>query len=59
MYNFISRTQLVCLFGIVTFYIWTFNIAIAAGAEMMMNQFKEYTGYQHTCGMGGAKMLLR
>jgi len=31
----------------------------AAGAEMMMNQFKEYTGHQSIRGMGKAKTLLR
>jgi hypothetical protein len=32
---------------------------MSAGAEMMMNQFKEHTGHQRIKGMGKAKMLLR
>ena len=31
----------------------------AAGAEMMMNQFKKHTGHQRIRGMGKAKILLR
>jgi REP element-mobilizing transposase RayT len=35
------------------------NFCYAAGAEMMMNQFKEHTGHQRIRGMGNAKILLQ
>jgi hypothetical protein len=35
------------------------HFCYAAGAEMMMNQFKEHTGQQRISGMGKAKTLLR
>ena len=35
------------------------HFCYAAGAEMMMNQFKEHTGHQRIRGMGKAKTLLR
>jgi hypothetical protein len=35
------------------------NFCYAAGAEMMMNQFKAHTGHQRIRGMGKAKTLLR
>jgi hypothetical protein len=35
------------------------HFCYAAGAEMMMNQFKAHTGHQRIRGMGKAKTLLR
>jgi REP element-mobilizing transposase RayT len=35
------------------------HFCYAAGAEMMMNQFKAHTGHQRIRGMGKAKILLR
>ncbi len=35
------------------------HFCYAAGAEMMMKQFKEHTGHQRIRGMGKAKTLLR
>ena len=35
------------------------HFCYAAGAEMMMNKFKEHTGHQRIRGMGKAKTLLR
>ena len=35
------------------------HFCYAAGAEIMMNQFKAHTGHQRIRGMGKAKMLLR
>jgi REP element-mobilizing transposase RayT len=35
------------------------HFCYAAGAEQMMNQFKEHTGHQRIRGMGKAKTLLR
>ena len=35
------------------------HFCYAAGAEMMMNQFKRHTGHQRIRGMGKAKTLLR
>ena len=35
------------------------HFCYAAGAEMMMKQFKKYTGHQRIRGMGKAKTLLR
>jgi REP element-mobilizing transposase RayT len=35
------------------------HFSYAAGAEQMMNQFKEHTGHQRIRGMGKAKTLLR
>ncbi|MFT5839825.1 MAG: REP element-mobilizing transposase RayT [Flavobacteriales bacterium] len=35
------------------------HFCYAAGAEIMMNQFKVHTGHQRIRGMGKAKMLLR
>jgi REP element-mobilizing transposase RayT len=35
------------------------HFCYAAGAEMMMNQFKEHTGHQRIRGMGNAKILLQ
>ena len=35
------------------------HFGYVAGAEMMMNQFKEHTGHQRILGMGNAKILLR
>jgi hypothetical protein len=35
------------------------HFCYAAGAEQMMNQFKENTGHQRIRGMGKAKFLLR
>ncbi|MFQ3208429.1 MAG: hypothetical protein ACI9IT_002595, partial [Glaciecola sp.] len=35
------------------------HFCYAAGAEQLMNQFKEHTGHQRIRGMGKAKTLLR
>ena len=35
------------------------HFCYAAGAEMMMKQFKKHTGHQRIRGMGKAKTLLR
>jgi hypothetical protein len=35
------------------------HFCYAAGAEMMMNQFRAHTGHQRIRGMGKSKTLLR